>query len=190
MNEIKRGPGRPPKYLSETDNFGEQIMNVEAKETTEAPKMRGVREAAVRTEELRARLRINDPDKALHDDFYIDPAEIPEGWDYNWKRKSTAGQIDEEYQVELAQDGWEPVDTARHPYMMPKGYRGAIERKGMILMERPAEISEMVRQRDIAAARQVVIDQNQALGQSTPGTFDTNNKTVRKNYGPVNIPRE
>lgn len=156
----------------------------------ERPKSRGLREAALRAEELRQRLRINDPDRQLHDDFYIDPATIPEGWDYNWKRKSTAGQIDEEYQVELAQDGWEPVDSSRHPELMPKGYKGAIERKGMILMERPSEISDMARQRDISIAKQVVADQNQALGLAKPGTFDTDRKTVRKSYAPMSIPRE
>jgi hypothetical protein len=60
----------------------------------------------------------------------------------------------------------------------------------MILMERPAEISEMARQRDISIARQVVADQNQALGLAKPGTFDTDRKTVRKSYAPMSIPRE
>jgi Kef-type K+ transport system membrane component KefB len=38
--------------------------------------------------------------------------------------------------------GWETVDAKRHPEMMPKGYVGSIEREGMLLCERPLEITQ------------------------------------------------
>ena len=68
------------------------------------------------------------------DKFYIDPSMVPDGWDYNWKRKSVYGMEDPAYQVALARTGWETVPTANHPTMMPMGNYPVIERDGMILM--------------------------------------------------------
>jgi hypothetical protein len=160
-------------------------------ENAAAPVSRGIREAAIRAEELRNRMRnsmqLDSGD--LHDDFYIDPTKIPEGWDYNWKTKSIFGMEDRDYMREMAQAGWEAVPVERHPEEMPVGSRGAIERKGMILMERPKEISDAAKQREIITARNIVEEKEKSLGISQNSGFAQRSKTINKNYSPMQIPR-
>jgi hypothetical protein len=58
-----------------------------------------------------------------------------------------ARQEDPAYAVSLARKGSEPVPADRHPSFMPDGARFAtIERKGMVLMERPLELTEEARE--------------------------------------------
>ena len=173
---------------------GAFLNREEATMTNEVPevqKARGIREAALRSEEIRNRIRTTGSDDIgdMYDDFFISPTVIPDGWDYNWKRKVVAGYEDKEHTIEMLQAGWEPVDASRHPEMMPAGYKGAIERKGMVLMERPKEISDMAKQRELATARKAVSDKEQALGLSRAGEFERGRKSVSKSYSPVEIPR-
>ena len=97
------------------------------------------------------------------DEFYVDPASIPEGWSYEWKRKYIMGQVDPTYQLSLIQMGWEPVPASRHRGMVPEGAGNTIERKGMILMERPAVITDEMRRKDNANARNAVESRKQSL---------------------------
>jgi hypothetical protein len=85
--------------------------------------------------------------------------------------------------------GWEPVPSKRHPEMMPIGYNGAIERKGMMLMERPSEISDMAKDRELSMARQAVSDKEQAIGIARGSAYEQGRKTVGKSYGPMAVPR-
>ena len=156
-----------------------------------APASRGLREASLRAEEIRNKMRGEQYDSQMYDEFYIDPRLIPEGWDYNWKRESIAGQIDDDHLIEMRMSGWEPVDAARHPHMMPTGYTGPIRKKGMILMERPMEITNMAQDRELSTAREVVAAKEKALGLSPSGTFERDKRQtgVRKSYQPINIPQ-
>jgi len=195
MNE-KRGPGRPtrpvgPSYNEIQDDVLDNLAIHDTASPVIASKPRGLREAALRTEELRNRAKDGEIGADFYDEFYIDPRIIPEGWDYNWKRYETAGMKDDAYEVELLQAGWEAVDASRHPNMMPPGTRGAIIRKGMMLMERPLEISNIAKQRELHNARDAVASKEKALGLSPSGHFDRDpSKTgVRKSFGPMEIPR-
>ena len=77
----------------------------------------------------------------LADKFWAPPP--PDGWDYQWKRRSVYNQEDPAYQVELARQGWEAVPLSRHSEMMPRGWSGqTIEVEGMTLMERPADLHQ------------------------------------------------
>lgn len=133
------------------------------------------------------------------DDFYIDPAVIPEGWSYEWKRYAVLGMQDPAYEVQVAKGGWEAVPTHRHTEMMPVGYQGdTILRKGMILMERPLEITLRARERDKANARnQVRMKEAQLSGQPAgPNSpFAPDNKgsplvKISKSYEPMPIPEK
>jgi hypothetical protein len=179
---------------AQRQNKGAFLNREEAEMTTEThepAKARGIREAALRAEEIRNRIRNTGSDDIgdMYDEFYISPTVIPDGWDYNWKRKVVAGYEDKEHTIEMLQAGWEPVDASRHPEMMPAGYKGAIERKGMVLMERPKEISDLAKQRELATAKKAVSDKEQALGLSRSGEFERGRKSVSKSYAPVEIPR-
>lgn len=160
-------------------------------EVVMAPVSRGLREAAIRAEELRDQMRNDNMDSSMYDEFYIDPRKIPEGWDYNWKRESIAGMTDQEHMIEMRGVGWEPVDAARHPEMMAIGYNGPVRRKGMILMERPSEITRIAMDRELATAREVVASKERALGLTPSGTFERDSRRtgINKSYEPMAVPR-
>ena len=185
----EKEPKRTREAQIFTQNEAEMTDNNAKKDDT-APVHRGLREAALRAEELRAKMRDDQYDTQMYDEFYIDPRIIPEGWDYNWKREFVAGQSEDDHLTEMRVAGWEPVDSRRHPTMMPPGYTGPIRKKGMLLMERPTEISNMAKDRELATAREVVAAKEKALGMSPGGTFERDRaKTgVRKTYSPLTIP--
>lgn len=130
------------------------------------------------------------------DDFYIPPELVPEGWSYEWKRKTILGQEDPAYAVALARKGWEPVPANRHPSMMPDGGTfSTIERKGMVLMERPLELTDEARDIERRRARAQVRQKEEQLNAAPAGQFDRNNKDnslvkVKKSYEAMPIPEK
>ena len=156
----------------------------------EDPRTRAARRAA----ELRDH-RNGDMDEGV-DEFFIDPSDIPEGWAYEWKRKTVLGAEDPAYQVALARAGWEAVPTSRHPSYMPiSGDYPYIERKGMILMERPLEITEEARNAELRKARQQVRQKEAQLNSAEGGPFERSNKDqslvkIKRSYESIPIPSE
>lgn len=132
------------------------------------------------------------------DEFYIPASIIPDGWTYEWKRHTIYNQEDPAYTVQLAREGWEPVPVdrcARHRSMMPDNWpKMTIERKGMILMERPSEISEQVRRMDLMRARQQVRVKEQQLATTPEGTMTRDDSRVapkiKKSYEALPIPED
>lgn len=128
------------------------------------------------------------------DEFYFPRDQVPDGWTYEWKREITGGDDDPAYQVQLARGGWRPVPVDRHPEMMPQGFDGKkITRKGMLLMERPASITEAMRKREQLMARNQVKVKEEQLTQPAPGQFERENKgaplvSVKKSFAPIPIP--
>lgn len=180
--------GRPPRMPSETAEF----------DAAERPDMRpDMREedsrarAARRAAELREHL--SDSHDGV-DEFYIDPNDVPAGWTYEWKRRTIHGAEDPAYTVQLARQGWEPVPTSRHPSYMPKdGNYPIIERKGMILMERPLEITHDARRKELRTAQQQVRQKEAQLNSADSGQFERQNKDqslvkINKGYEPIPIP--
>ena len=101
-------------------------------------------------------------------------------------------------QVTLAQRGWDAVPAYRHPEMMPTGYKGAtIDREGQRLMERPLEITNESKARELRKARSQV-QQKEAQIKGAPAgdnsPFDTTNKgaplnNIRRSYEAMPIPK-
>ena len=142
--------------------------------------------AAARAAEIRGHLGGMD---AGTDEFFIDPAIIPDGWSYEWKTETVYGAENPAYQVSLSMHGWDGVPTSRHPSMMPgDGAHTIIRRKGMILMERPEEITQEARAIELQRARGQVRVKEQQLSNAAPGTFDRNLAKVKKGYEPMPIP--
>ena len=139
------------------------------------------------------RENIGDLDQGL-DEFYIDPRIIPEGWSYEWKMNTVLGQPNPAYQVQLQRMGWDCVPAERHPEMMPAGDKHSIiERKGMVLMERPADLTEEAKNIETRKARRQMQSKQEQLGQAKPGEFERNNKDtalvkIKTGYEPVQIP--
>ena len=167
------------------------------KNTDQRPEVRGAMSneedprtrAARRTAEIRDHL--GDMDDGTNE---FPMLAAPDGWTYEWKRKSVMGQEDPAHMTDLLRKGWEPVPASRHPEMMPTDSTNlAVERKGMVLMERPTELVEEAR----------LIERRRALGQvrakesqlaGTPdGTLsrDADPRTrpnIKKGYEPMSIP--
>ena len=139
------------------------------------------------------RENIGDLDQGL-DEFYIDPRIIPEGWSYEWKMNTVMGEPNPAYQVQLQRMGWDCVPAERHPEMMPTGDKhSTIGRKGMVLMERPADLTEEAKNIEVRKARRQMQSKQEQLGQAKPGEFERNNKDtalvkIKTGYGPVQIP--
>jgi hypothetical protein len=134
-----------------------------------------------------SRSRKNSDDK-----YHIDPAKIPQGWSYEWKRFSTFGQEDRSYMQSLADNGWEAVPCDRHPEMMGNGYSGPIVRDGMILMERPAQLTREARIEDNEIAREMIRVKERQLRDTPDGTMTRDDPRVRprinRSYEPADIP--
>jgi hypothetical protein len=131
------------------------------------------------------------------DEFYVSPDIVPDGWTYEWKRRTIHGQEDPAYQVALARTGWEPVPARRHPEMMPGNWKGdTIERKGMVLMQRPAEITRRVEELDARKARNQVRAKEQQLNAAPPGTFEKEysdprtRPQIKKSFEAMPVPKD
>lgn len=125
--------------------------------------------AAKRADELMG--RVDDISEGI-DEFGIPEGDQPEGWTYEWKRHKVLNQEDPSYQVQLAHNGWDAVPADRHPNYMPTNYTGvAIERKGMVLMERPTVINEKIKALDKQRARDQVRNKEAEIAGTPNGTL-------------------
>lgn len=174
-----------------------------------------VKQAPAKPSSSRQGLREAQPEKSLRDPArapegvvrqrkgFIDPFEIPEqikgrfeaaGWSLEWKRHTVFGQDDHSYASALAENAWEAVTADEIPGFMPKGYAGAIIRDGLMLMKRPAYLTEEARQEDIDAARGLIRAKEAQLGETPPGTFTRDHSTARPQIGrsiePMAVPAD
>ena len=141
--------------------------------------------AARRAEEIRKHNEGATTGEA--DRFSIDQRMIPDGWSYEWKRKTLWGKEDPAHDVELSRLGWEPVPATRHPELMPKGNYQTIERDGMILMERPKVLTDEAHAANLKRARLQVRAKEAQLSQAPDGTLprDEDARTrplIKKSY--------
>lgn len=149
--------------------------------------------AALRAAEVREHLGGGGMDEGT-DEFYIDRTIIPDGWDYEWKMQQVMGKEDPAYAVGLARKGWEPVPASRHPALMPHdSQERTITRKGMVLMERPMELTIEARAIEARRAQLQVRAKEDQLNAAPAGQFERQNKDaslikVKKGYAPAPIP--
>lgn len=151
----RRGPGRPPKDRDAV-----------------RPPVRDDRLAA-RIAEIRGNAVAADDGT---DAFFIPPDVIPDGWSYEWKREETIGKTDDQHQMFIKRRGWEPVPQSRHPDIM-------VRQQGMILMERPAEITrESFINNQVLARQQISAKEAQLNGGDdlAEGTEVATRKTMVK----------
>lgn len=184
--EIQRRRGKDPRVSEQTEQVAvpRNEMRTDMRESS-------LERARKRADALRGTIEtISDG----VDEFLLPDA--PEGWTYEWKRKTLLGAEDPTHMVELYQAGWEPVPVNRHPEWMPVGWDGSstIERKGMILMERPTEIVEESRRRHDFMARKQVRDKEAQIAGAPDGTMTRDHAQVRpqikKGYEAIPIPSD
>jgi hypothetical protein len=130
------------------------------------------------------------------DRYKIDLTNVPSDWSYEWKRKTLLGKEDPSYEVNLARGGWEPVPVERHPEMMPAGYKGhTIELDGMMLMERPRELTDEAKDIEKRRARAQVIAKEAQLYDTPDGTLPRDadarvKPRISKSMERMSIPKE
>jgi hypothetical protein len=181
FNSGIRRKGRRPaedQFQEEAPESTISRADMRAPMRDEDPRTRAARRAA----EIRGH---RGPMDEGTDEFYIDPAMIPDGWTYEWKRRFLVGQEDASHLVQLRREGWEPVPCDRdaiHKGYMPANWdANTIERKGMILMERPSELTEEVREMQYRNARKQVRDKEAQLAGTPDGTMTRDHEKVRPN---------
>lgn len=116
--------------------------------------------------------------------FYMDPDSIPTGMDYNWKRITVKGEQDTEHQIDCAEAGWTPVPAERHP---DKAGRKAepgsmIIRGGLVLMERPTELTREASDEDEGKAKDQLRTQFARLGQTDRGALPREVRKARHSF--------
>ena len=175
-----RRPGRPRKV-----NADRQPQHSTMSEVREPERDPVHTEARVRTRQNRA--TVND------DPFHIPQKEIPEGSSYEWKRYSNVGEENPFYLAEMRRQGWEPVDPKRHPNWVPPGYdKPNIIRGGLILMERPIELTREAQAEQRGLAKQQMREAEQRLGMTPKDTLTRQHtgvepKVTKEYFRPVQI---
>jgi hypothetical protein len=185
-----------PRSVSVTDSVTDLAME----QTIERPPLR----EPVREEDPRAAAMKRAQEWFSHieslpdgrDKYYIDPSKIPDGWTYEWKRWTTIGREDPQYQVSLQQTAWQAVPASRHPELMPTGFRGqTIDIDGMRLMERPEMITNWQKDRDKQNAEAPIRNLKAKLSAAPQGQFDRSNPggaspvKINTSFAPPEIPK-
>lgn len=179
----KKGSGRPPT-VPRAAEMARAEAPVRRNSPRPAPDREPTREMArenprpgavvvvSRTGERLTRRRIGTGDK-----FDVPLNERPRGWDYQWNPVTVLGQkigeIVEQGDLQMMENGWRPVPASRHPgRWTPPGYEGSIVMEGLRLEERPMELSLEAKAEDEARAKAQVRDRTDALRltqQNLPG---------------------
>lgn len=111
----------------------------------------------------------------------------PDGWTYEWRVKTVKNWEWTEQQVADYRRGWTPVPAERHDgLIMPKGFKGPIERGGQVLCERPARATAMSRAVEKREADVKVNESRQMAGlmpQGATAITDFSNPDARKATG-------
>lgn len=160
------------------------------RETMREPvRARGKKEVVGRDGKVLSRKRGSNVDQ-----FHVPEHIIPEGWSYEWKTETIYGQENTSHMMACYENGWTPVMSETHPGMfMPNDYKGPIRRGGMILCERPIELTNEARAEEEEAARALVQAQKEQLGLAMPDGFNNSHRAVQPKvntqYEPADVNR-
>ena len=147
-----------------------------------------------RISELRA--QYGDLDDEGDGDLYLDRfyAEAPPGWTYEWKTHTVFNKTFPHYTNQLLRSGWSPVPANRHRELLfPEYTDESVILDGLMLMERPKELTDRRRMRERIKATEQVRTSEAKLVEAPPGTAprDQHRKThprVGSTVGPIGIP--
>jgi hypothetical protein len=156
-------------------------IKVTPREPAHQPRVLEVREDDHVVDHDAPRLRTRRRKSTVNEDmFYVPVDEIPEGLSYEWKRWTVTGQHDPFYIASMREQGWEPVPPKRHPHWVPPGYNEPhIIKNGMILMDRPLELTEEARRELRQLSRRQIKEAEQRLGKTGDGEMTRDYDGVR-----------
>jgi hypothetical protein len=165
----------------------EAEIQEQAREIARAPIPHGRAVALGRDGKPIARRRDNTMDQ-----FEV-PANLKEpGWDYQWNVKSVLGEEKIAAQIRDAENGWRPVMADRDGFagrFMPDGYKGAIEREGLVLCERPMQLTDEARREDRHNANAQRAENRRRFGLPSlpPGFEDRKDRIGQFGKGKVGV---
>jgi hypothetical protein len=111
------------------------------------------------------------------DKFHIDASDIPDGMSYQWIASTVAGAEQRQSIAQFQQNGWESVPMSRYPgrygpeKLDGKPNHTPIIIDGLILCERPIELTIEAREEEISAARQLIRTRNEQFQPKLPGAL-------------------
>lgn len=178
VSPSKRGRGRPPGAGKK-----QHMAALPQRTSQRAPQI-----------QWRARRTLDEIEETGR--YYIDPATIPDGMDYQFKAVTVMGEEMREHQIRLARDGaWDPVPASRHPELMGKyletdNPNQAIIIGGQILMERPMIYTQQAEAEARNKARNAVTGQFQSLGlgDKLGKGFEAMKPQVKRDYSVSAVP--
>ena len=121
------------------------------------------------------------------DKFALRPEDMVPGVTREWKRYSVAGQVDHAHQSMLRQAGWVPVTTEQLPHWMPPGTDGGapIEREGMMLYQRRAELTQQARAAELRTAQFQKNQKARQMNETPAGTMDRTGARLGREVLPI-----
>lgn len=144
--------------------------------------------ARKRVAEIRALHGDDDASEIFVDKWY---AAAPPDWTYEWKTHSVFNKEYPQYFSSMLRSGWSAVPAARHRDLVYPGYENeSIIIDGLILMERPKELTDRVRKRELAKAIEQVRSSEAKLTEAPPntgprGTAAFTRPIIASHVGPV-----
>jgi hypothetical protein len=169
------------------------------RETTRPPEEMAAAKPQIVDHQARARARMAEI-RAVHGDLtfsedFVDKwyAPPPDGWTYEWKTHSVWNKEYPQYISALQRTGWAPVPADRvRELLYPEYEAESTILDGMILMERPKELTDQVRQREYRRAVETVRSSERKLAEAPAGTAPRNahaetTPRVSGHVGPVSI---
>lgn len=128
------------------------------------PAPEAIRDGALREPAARRRRSESRGDK-----FFIPPSAKRPGVAYEWKRETLYGKDDPTHLHALQEDGaWQHVPASEMP-MFGAGAGGVVRVGGLVLMQRPVELSREARVEDYENARNQVLTQSNNVQAATHG---------------------
>lgn len=113
-------------------------------------------------------------------DFSIAKDIIPQGWSYEWKRKSYLGKQDTRHMNSLRLNHWSDVPASRHPELASEDPHGAIVVDGMVLMERPAYLTKEAREESLGNAYNQVRSVTDRMKETPQGTLSRSHESAKR----------
>lgn len=161
--------------------------------TNDKPSERAVNESALDeiTRKIAERPAERTPQRIVirtaENRFDIPADEIPTGMDYGWKIVSVNGKEDREAIIAWTQNGWRPVPAGRHPRFTGENpdSQAKVERGGLVLCERPKELTAQSAAMDKQNAADLVRTQMDRLAGRARETGSQRVTTLKSKYEPI-----
>lgn len=133
--------------------------------------------------------RLERPSNAQRDNrFDIDHRLVPKGMAVEWKRVALLGQEDRRNQVVSNQFHWKPVPHSEQPQIL--GFLGESKPQqpivvdGLMLMQRPAYLTEEAHNEREDSANYLIAQQLQSLRGRSKAEVGEKNTTFKRQYIP------